>query len=133
MTSPNSKGADSLMFMKGVTHEFTHSVHLNIDYSPNNPRWLWEGVAMFEADWFIDPKETAIIKNKMYPQLASLNNGMEYELGYVITEAIKDIWVFDTVIHLVKKRGDVQTVLKLSEKEFEQKVFDQICKKYAKH
>jgi hypothetical protein len=133
MTSPSSNDIDSLMFMKGVTHEFTHCVHLNIDYSPNNPRWLWEGVAMFEADWFLDPKETEIIKNKKFPHLASLNNGMEYELGYVIIEAIKDIWGFDTVIDLIKKRGDVQAVLKLSEKEFEQKVFDQIYKKYAKH
>jgi hypothetical protein len=132
MTSPGSKGIDSLMLMKGVTHEFTHCVHLNIDYSPNNPRWLWEGVAMFEANWFLDPRETAIIRNRQYPQLASLNNGMEYELGYVIIEAIKDIWGFDAVINLIKKRGDVQAVLNLTEKDFEQKVFDQIYKKYGK-
>ena len=133
MVSPNNAGPDSLMLMKGVAHEFTHCVHLNIDYSPNNPRWLWEGVAMFESEWFFDPKEIDIIKNKEFPQLATLNNGMEYMLGYVIIEAIKDIWGFDTVIKLIKKRGDVQAVLKLNENQFEEKIFEHIYKKYIKN
>jgi hypothetical protein len=121
---------DSLMLMNGLTHEFTHCIHLNIDYSPNNPRWLWEGLAMFESDWFFDPKEIDFIKNKNFPPLATLGNGMEYMLGYVIIEAIKDIWGFDTVINLVKKRGNVQAVLNLDNKQFEEKIFQHIYKKY---
>jgi len=132
MVSPNTVGVDSVMLMNGVTHEFTHCVHLNIDYSPNNPRWLWEGVAMFESGWFFDPKEIDIIKNKNFPSLSALGNGMEYMLGYVIIEAIKDIWGFDTVISLIKKRGDVQAVLKLSADKFEEKIFEHIYKKYVK-
>ena len=130
MVSPNVPGLDSLMLMNGVTHEFTHCVHLNIDYSPNNPRWLWEGVAMYEADWFFDPKEIEEVKNKQYPKLATLNNGMEYMLGYVIIEAIRDIWGFDAVINLIKHRGDAQTVLKINEAQFEKEIFDHIYKKY---
>jgi hypothetical protein len=132
MASPNSKGVDSLMLLKGVTHEFTHCVHLNISYSPNNPRWLWEGVAMFEADWFFEPGEFDLIKNKDFPSLSALNNGMEYMLGYVIIEAIKDIWGFDTVLGLIKKRGDVETVLKLNQSKFEEKIFTHIYNKYIK-
>jgi len=133
MVSPHAVGVDSLMSMKGVTHEFTHCVHLNIDYSPNNPRWLWEGVAMFESEWFFDPAGIDIIKNKNFPSLSALNNGMEYMLGYVIIEAIKDIWGFDTVIRLIKKRGDVQAVLALKEKQFEEKIFEHIYEKYIKN
>jgi hypothetical protein len=130
MVSPNSADVDSLMLMNGLTHEFTHCIHLNIDYSPNNPRWLWEGLAMFESDWFFDPQEIDFIKNKNFPPLATLGNGMEYMLGYVIIEAIKDIWGFDTVINLVKKRGNVQAVLNLDNKQFEEKIFQHIYKKY---
>lgn len=133
MVSPNDPGSDSLMFVKGVTHEFTHCVHLNIAYSPNNPRWLWEGVAMFEADWFFDPKEIDVIKNKQSPPLASLSNGLEYMLGYAIIEAIKDIWGFDAVINLIKTRGDTQAVLKTSQKQFEEKIYEYIYKKYTQN
>jgi hypothetical protein len=133
MVSPNASNVDSGMLMKGVTHEFTHCVHLNIDYSPNNPRWLWEGVAMFESGWFFDPAEIDIIKNKNFPRLSALNNGMEYMLGYVIIEAISTIWGFDTVIGLIKKRGDVQAVLKLNQAQFEEKIFEAIYKRYIKN
>lgn len=134
MTSPHSvSGGDSLTLINYVAHEFMHCVHLHIDYAPNNPRWLWEGVAMFEADWFVDPKGIDAIKNKQFPPLATLNNGMEYELGYVIIEAIKDIWGFDTVINLIKKRGDVQAVLKLSQTQFDEKIFDRIYLKYIEN
>lgn len=134
MTSPNSVSQeDSLTLIQNVTHEFTHCVHLNIDYSPNNPRWLWEGIAMFEADWFFDPQEIDIIKNKQFPPLATLNNGQEYELGYAIIEAIKDIWGFDVVIDLIKKRGDTQVVLQISQNQFEEKIYERIYTKYIQN
>lgn len=129
MVSP-TKGGEELM--KFISHEFTHCVHLNIDYSPNNPRWLWEGLAMYEAEWFMDPKEIDDIKNKNYPSLKGLGNGMEYMLGYVIIEAIKDLWGFETVINLVKNQGNIQKVMKISDEEFEKKVFGSIYAKYIK-
>ncbi len=134
MPSPNSVGAeDSLNLIKYVAHEFTHCVHLNIDYAPNNPSWLWEGVANFEADWFFDPKEIDVIKNKQFPPFATLNNGMDYMLGYVIIEAIKNIWGFDAVINLIKKRGNTLAVLKINQAQFEEKIYDHIYKKYIQN
>jgi len=130
MISPRARGVDSVMLMKGVTHDFAHCVHLNIDYSPNNPRWLWEGVAMFEAGWFLNPKELGIAEKKDLPALSTLGNGMEYSLGYVIIEAIKDIWGFDTIVGLIRKRGDVEATIHLSGKEFEEKIFEYIYRKY---
>lgn len=133
MTSPSSvEPADSLLLVKMVTHEFTHCVHLNIDYSPNNPRWLWEGVANFEAGWFVNPGEVDVVKDKAIPPLAMLNNGLEYELGYVIIEAIKEIWSFEKVVELIKKRGEIQAVLHVSPEEFENKIYKHIYAKYLK-
>jgi hypothetical protein len=132
MASPNATGVDSATLMKGVTHEFTHCVHLNIDYAPNNPRWLWEGVAMYEADWTFDPGEVYTMTNNKFPSLDSLGNGLEYMLGFVIIEAIIDQWGFDTVIELIKKRGDIQAVLKTDQQAFEKIIYDRIYEKYIK-
>ena len=105
MVSPTKWGSENNMLMQYISHEFIHCVHLNIDYSPNNPRWLWEGIAMYKSGWFINPGEFDIIKNKNFPALSELNNGMEYALGYVIVEAIKDLWDFNAVLNLIKIRA----------------------------
>jgi hypothetical protein len=130
MVSPTAPDVDSAVLMKGVTHEFTHVVHLNVDYSPNNPRWLWEGVAMYEANWFFDPAQIPGIKEKQFPPLSALGGGVEYVLGYVIIEAIVDTWGFDTVLDLVKKQGDVKAVLNIDPKKFEEMVWEKIYNKY---
>lgn len=133
MVSPNNAGPEGWMLTHFAPHEFTHCVHLNIDYSPNNPRWLWEGVAQYEARWFFDPAEQAVIREKQFPSFAELNNGMEYMLGYVIIEAIKDLWGFDAVIGLIRSRGDVQKVLKIDQMLFEKTVYEHIYKKYIRN
>lgn len=119
------------MLLHHITHEFVHCVHLNIEYAPNNPRWLWEGIAMYESGWFMNPAEMDIIRNKTFPPLMSLNNGAEYELGYAILEAIHDLWGFNTIIDLIKKKGDTNACLQLSQEEFDRKVYDQIYRKYV--
>lgn len=129
MVSPSKGGEDMLKF---ISHEFTHCVHLNIDYSPNNPRWLWEGLAMYESGWFMDPNGLEDIKSKKFPALSSLSNGMEYMLGYVVIEAIKDQYGFDKVIELIKTQGDIKKVFGLSDEEFNDKVFGFIHKKYVR-
>lgn len=133
MVSPNNAGREGWMLAHFAPHEFTHCVHLNIDYSPNNPRWLWEGVAQYEAGWFFHPAELEVIKEKQFPAFADLNNGMEYMLGYVIIEAIEELWGFDTVIDLIKNHGDVEAILKTNQKLFEEKIYEQIYKKYIKN
>lgn len=132
MASPSEWGEEGGTMLQNITHEFTHCVHLNIDYSPNNPRWLWEGVAMYEAEWFLNPNEIETIRKKNFPQLQELGNGMEYMLGYVVIEAIKDRWGFDTVINLIKNKGNVQSVLGITQQEFEEIVFNSVYKKYIK-
>jgi hypothetical protein len=133
MVSPNNAGPESWMLEFAAPHEFTHVVHLNINYSPNNPRWLWEGVAQYEAGWFFNPADLEIIRKKEFPSLNDLNNGMEYMLGFVIIEAIKDLWGFDTVISLIKNQGDVKKVIQIDEKSFEEKIFEHVYKKYIQN
>jgi hypothetical protein len=133
MISPNLVNSiDREELLRHVIHEFTHCVHLNISYSPNNPRWLWEGVAMYESGWFVDPKTVDVIENKQYPAFAALNNGLEYEMGYVIIEAIKELWGFDVVIELIKSRGDVNAVLKIDQTEFERKIYQYVLETYVR-
>jgi hypothetical protein len=131
--SPNSAGSEAWMLAYMGPHEFTHVVHLNVDYSPNNPRWLWEGVAQYEAGWFFNPKDIESILKKEFPHLAELNNGMEYMLGFAIIEAIKDIWGFDTVLNLIKNHGDIKKELQMDEKQFEQKIFEHMYIKYVQN
>jgi len=131
MVSPRNAGPERWMLAYAAPHEFTHCVHLNVDYSPNNPKWLWEGVAQYEARWFFDPNELESIKKKEFPSLASLDQGMEYMLGFVVIEAIKDLWGFDTVINLIKNHGDVQKVLNIDQIKFEEKIFERIYSKYV--
>ena len=131
MVSPRNAGPERWMLAYAAPHEFTHCVHLNIDYSPNNPKWLWEGVAQYEARWFFDPNELDSIKKKDFPSLASLDQGMEYMLGFVVIEAIKDLWGFDTVIDLIKNKGDVQKVLNIRQSVFEEKIFERVYSKYV--
>ena len=133
MVSPRNAGPEGWMLTYGAPHEFTHCVHLNVDYSPNNPKWLWEGVAQYEARWFFDPNELENIKKKEFPSLASLDQGMEYMLGFVVIEAIKDLWGFDAVINLIKNQGDVQKVLNIDQRKFEEKIFERIYSKYIRN
>ena len=130
MASPSAWGDETGTMIQNIIHEFTHCVHLNIDYSPNNPKWLWEGVAMYEAGWFLNPGELEQIRNRNFPALKDLNNGMEYMLGYVIIEAIKDKWGFNAVINLIKHQGNTQQVLGIPQNEFEEIIFSSIYRKY---
>jgi hypothetical protein len=87
---------------------------------------------MYESGWFVDPKTIDVIRNKQYPAFAALNNGLEYELGYVIIEAIKELWGFDVVIELIKSKGDVNAVLKIDQQEFERRVYQYVFERYVR-
>lgn len=131
MVSPENAGPEGWMLSHVAPHEFTHCVHLNIDYAPNNPTWLWEGLAQYEAQWFFNPADLEFIRNKEFPSFVDLHSGLDYMLGYVIIEAIKDIWGFDTVLSLLKSRGDTELVLNRDQKSFERKIYEHIYAKYV--
>jgi hypothetical protein len=106
-------------------HEFAHSMSLRINSSfANNPRWLWEAVAIYESGEFKDPTKFSYLKNGDYPTIAELDEGFNtstyqiYDVGYLITEFILNKWGSDKLNQLIKKNGNLQSVLGISTTEF---------------
>ena len=91
--SPNLASAWS--YANGVTaivHEFAHCASLRVNPSiANNPRWLWESVALYEAGQIRDPRTLPYLTGHRPPALADLNrieNTAIYEVGGLIGEFI---------------------------------------------
>jgi len=109
-----------------VLHEFCHAVSLNVNSTiGNNPRWLWEAVAIYEAGEFINPKTINYIVNGVYPTLAELNsdyntgNNKIYNVGYLLAEYIIAIWGKSSFVNLIKSNGNIEQTLEISTQQFE--------------
>jgi hypothetical protein len=74
---------------KVAVHEFAHTVTLKLllDHEPQPlnsknfdkkfstfPTWLWEGISVYEAQQFVDPKTLPYLNNGQHPSIAELNN-----------------------------------------------------------
>lgn len=121
---------------QAAVHEFAHiaSLHVNPRIG-NNPRWLWEAVALYEAGDFVDPKSLSYMVNGNYPTLAQLNASYNndqriYAVGYTLTEFILHDWGRDAFIQLIKTNGSIESVLGLSVPEFEQNWYTFVKEKY---
>ena len=114
-----------LSAQKEAVHEFAHVVSLNLnDNFGNNPRWLWEAVAMYIANEFRDPNELDYIRNGSYPSLEELNTDFNsgrniYDVGYILVDYIVSNWGSDHLIGLIHSGGDIESVLGVSEADFE--------------
>jgi hypothetical protein len=106
-----------------VVHEFAHCVTLQLEpRSANNPRWLWETVALYEARQFVDPSRLGYLVAGQPPSLADLSsfdNTRVYDVGYLIGEFIVQRWGQPALPALVRARGDTQAALGISQPEFE--------------
>ena len=107
-------------------HEFVHLVSMQINETiPNNPRWLWEAVALYLTNDFIDPKSIPNMTSGEYPNLDELNtdynssNHSIYNVGYVLLEYIVQTWDMNTVIRLIETNGNIREVLEITVAEFE--------------
>ena len=57
-----------------VVHEFCHAVSLSVSSTfGNNPRWLWETVALYENGEIVQPRTLDYFVRGVYPTLADLN------------------------------------------------------------
>ena len=114
-----------LSAQKEAVHEFAHVVTLNMNPEfGNNPRWLWEAVAMYEAQEFRDPRDVDYMKEGKYPTLADLNEGFNtgrsiYDVGYTLVAYIVNDWGSDALINLIHSNGDIEGVLSVTEEAFE--------------
>jgi hypothetical protein len=120
-----------------ATHEFAHLVSLAVNPRiSNNPRWLWETVALYENGEFVAPMTLDYIRAGRYPTLAQLNeevtsNHQVYEVGYVLGEFIVATWGREGWLRLVQLNGDVAAVCGLSVAEFEARWYGFLRAKYG--
>ena len=107
-------------------HEFAHcvSLHINRNFG-NNPRWLWEAIAVYEAKEFSEPSSTKYLVEDDFPTIKELNGDFNtgtrkiYDVGYLLTEYILKEWGKDFLIELIKNNGNIEKVLQISTSEFE--------------
>ena len=90
----------------------------------NNPRWLWEAVALFENQEFVQPRTVSYLARGAYPTLQQLNadpnaSRQIYDVGYVLGEFIVSQWGRAAFLQLIRTNGDLPGVLGISTPAFE--------------
>jgi hypothetical protein len=118
-----------------IVHEFAHCVSLNLNPAiANNPRWLWETVALYEAEQIVDPRTLPYMTAHQPPTLAQLNNIQDtsiYEVGGLIGEFIVETWGREALRDLVSTSGALESVVGLDETEFVSRWFDHVRSRYG--
>ena len=120
-----------------AVHEFAHVVSMYINPSiPNNPRWLWEAVAIYESQEFVDPVSLPYLVSGNYPTLDELSTDYNssdhkiYSVGYVLLEYIVHTWGMDTVITLIENNGDIAAAPGIPVRQFEAGWYNFLEEKY---
>jgi hypothetical protein len=120
-----------------AVHEFSHIVSMYVNPTiPNNPRWLWEAVALYETGEFVDPKTLRYMVEGDYPTLDELNttynnsNHKIYSVGYVLLEYIIFEGEMDLVLNLIENNGDIKLSMGMEVSQFEQGWYNFLEEKY---
>lgn len=131
----NKQFSDRLKYQV-LVHELVHCMTLSINPTLiNNPRWLWEGIALYEARQFIDPKYMSGLRLGSLPTFSELNsitNTKIYDFGYTLIEFILEKWDRLKLFELIKSNGDFRQSLKIDSTEFLESWFFYIDNKYVK-
>ncbi|WP_432666578.1 hypothetical protein R9X47_09555 [Wukongibacter baidiensis] len=136
IVSPNNPGpAHSYdAILQVAVHEFTHVVTNNISSFAYKNTWLWESIALYEANQFKNPKEIKDLKTDKYQKFTEIRDSIQrpeiYEIGYTIIEYIKYEWNMETVRNLIKNNGNVEKVVGITPNELEKGWYEYISKKY---
>ena len=122
IVSPNAQPGAYDAAVADIVHEFAHCVSLvaNPGFA-NNPRWLWEAVALYEAGQLVDPRGLAYMTSLQPPTLAQLSQIADvriYEVGGLIGAFIVETWGREALARLVRANGDVAAVLGVDEATF---------------
>ncbi|MFT5452307.1 MAG: hypothetical protein ACI9N9_001798 [Enterobacterales bacterium] len=119
----------------GVVHEYTHLVTLavNQDFN-NNPRWLWEAIAIYESGRPPVPDLSSLkcFSKEYHPTIESLNQHPFniYKVGYFLTDFIVSKWGQDSLVKLVKLNGNIKVTLDISVIDFERMWLSFLEEKY---
>lgn len=111
---------------RNATHELVHCVSLRANATiANNPRWLWESVALYENEERVDPRTLGYMVAGDPPTLDELDADVTvsrriYEVGYLIGEFVVVRGGPRALAELVRANGDTARVLGLTRSAFEQ-------------
>ena len=110
---------------RNAAHEFCHvaSLWLNPTFG-NNPRWLWESVALYESGERVDPRSLPYLLRGEFPTLAALNadpnaSRQVYELGYLLGELVVARFGREGLLRMIQSNGDTAGSLGLATAAFE--------------
>ena len=135
MLSPNHPKQDYHTMVRNTIHEFVHCVSLNINNTiGNNPRWLWETVAIYEANLPWDPHMLSYLVNQKPPTLHELNqlsNTYIYEVGHFIGEFIVETKGISALNELIKNNGNLKETLNMDDEQFTKQWFAFVKTKYG--
>ena len=113
--------------LSNLVHEFAHCVSLRVNRSiANNPRWLWEAIAIFEANQRVDPRSLSYMvagQPPTFAQLSRFDNQLVYDVGFLISQFVIDRWGTDGYRGLLAANGDTQRVLGLTLEDFQREWF----------
>ncbi len=123
--------------VQAALHEYAHSMSLFIQHRWfNRPRWLWEALALYESEEFIDPKTLPYLVRGEFPTIdemdADFNSGpnIVYETGYLVFEFMKETWGMGPIRELIRQTGNIRKVLGITEEEFHRRWREYVTKKY---
>ena len=121
---------------RNAAHELAHCVSLYVNPGcANNPRWLWESVALWENRELVDPRTLGYMVGGRPPTLDELNADVTasrqvYEVGYTIGEFVVATGGPEALVRLVQANGDTVTVLGLSTPDFEEAWYAFVRERY---
>jgi hypothetical protein len=121
--------------LSNIMHEFAHCVSMRANPRiPNNPRWLWESVAIYESEQLVDPRTVAYMAAGRPPAFATLNgldNTLVYDVGYTIAAFIVSKGDQAALAALVRNNGDVAATLGVAPDAFEREWYDFVRARYG--
>jgi proteasome lid subunit RPN8/RPN11 len=135
LVSPASLGQTVDRAALNVVHEFAHCVTLALEpRAGNNPRWLWESVALYEARQFVDPRGLPYLTALQPPSLSELSSFADtriYEVGFLIGEFVVERWGTAALPSLITALGNTSSALGVSEAEFERDWLSYVRTRYG--
>lgn len=123
---------------QAALHEFCHCVSIRLNRTiPNNPRWLWEAVAIFESGEFIHPRYIERLVSGNFPAMSELNRNFNqggqiiYQVGYLIADYIISSFGYEKYRALIINNGDITGVLSLTGEQFDSEWEKFVKNKYS--
>jgi hypothetical protein len=118
-----------------AVHEVAHNATLHLaPAAGNNPLWLWESVALFEAGQLVPPSSLPDLVAGRFPSFEALDRGATgvsvYDVGFTIAEFVVDRWGIDGLRRLILAFGDSSAALGVSRAELERGWRDFVTERY---